>query len=683
MNNKAFSLRNLLPDFKEIFVGNLQSAEGLTVLFVLGLIAVFIISLGYAFRKYISAKNHIDFYKALLGGITQDQLAARQRELTQKALTHHQEEYGKLWREFDETLVFSQEGSRIFNTLDAAHFFNTGSLSKGLTENRLLAAVPGFLTAIGVIGTFVGLTLGLATLKIEQNAGVDVLRQGIGNMISGASVAFMTSVWGVTLSVLFNFSEKIMERYIRKEIMLLQNRIDYLYPRINPEQSLVKIVDYNRVSTETLQGLAEKIGDRLQEAVIQSTDTIRAGLEESLNKIMAPAIQSLVDNAHQGSKQALESLLSRFLEGVGEAGNAQRQMMEDTSREVQATILDLGKQMSGFLVSLEEQNMNAREESRSRQDLLTRQLHELEKQQDERQQQIGETFKGMINGLVDKLETHHQQTESRDMARTAAFERILQDMVVKSNQAVEAISEEVTRQIEKEKELHDNRYQALSNQVEGFKQTQNDLTKGIESMISLQYDEFELIRQSLSELLERFRQVAEANRAVGKELVESTKQMQGVSNQLGLFAVTIKQTTEKLSTDIGKASELTAGLSEENYMVSKDMQKTLEGYQALIRAMDDVVTKLQGATESAERGFSIVHEHLNEFKKSMTNHVAELDEHIQKLLINYADQVQGQTIERLNTWNAQTNDYISLMTGAVRALNDVVDELENRIGGHA
>ena len=63
--------------------------------------------------------------------------------------------------------------------------------------------------------------------------------------------------------------------------------------------------------------------------------------------------------------------------------------------------------------------------------------------------------------------------------------------------------------------------------------------------------------------------------------------------------------------------------------------------------------------------------------------MTELDEHIQKLLINYADQVQSQTTERLNIWNSQTNEYISLMTGAVRALNDVVDEIETKIGGHA
>lgn len=679
MKDEAFSLWQLLPDFKEIFVGHIQSAEGLTALFVLILICVFVISMSYALYKCISAMDHIKFYKDLLKNVTQDQLASCQRALTQQALAYKKDKYGKLWKEFDETLVFSPEGSRVFNTLDAAHFFNTRSLSKGLIENRLLAAVPSFLTAIGVIGTFAGLTLGLSTLEIEQNAGVDVLRQGIGNMISGASIAFMTSVWGVTLSVLFNLSEKIMERYIRKEVLLLQNRIDYLYPRINPEQSLVKIVDYNRVSTETLQGLAEKIGDRLQEAIIHSTETIRTGLEESLNKIMAPAIQSLVDNAHQGSEQALESLLNRFLDGVGEAGNVQRQMMEDTTKEVQTTILDLGKQMSGFLVSLEKQNMNTREESQARQELLTRQLQELEKQQEERQQEIGEAFKIMIDDLVDKLQTHHQQTESRDMARTAAFERILQDMIAKSNQAVKAISEEVASQIEKEKELHGNKYQALSDQVEGFKQTQADLTKGIESMISLQYDESELIRQGLSELLERFQQVAEANRTAGKELNDSTKQMQGVSNQLGLFAVTLKQITEKLSADIGKAAELTADLSEENYMVSKDMQKTLDGYQALIKTMDDVVTRLHGATESAERGFG----HLDEFKESMKSHAEELDEHIRRLLINYADQVRSQTIERLNTWNEQTNDYISLMTSAMRVLNDVVDGIENKIGGHA
>ncbi|WP_287125702.1 anti-phage ZorAB system protein ZorA [Desulfobacter sp.] len=681
--NEAFSLWNLFPDFKEFVTGNLHSAEWLTALFIIVLLVAFIISFFYALTKCVSSSRHIRFYKQLLRDLSQEQLASRQRELTQKALSDKREEYGKLWKEFDETLVFSPDGSRIFNTLDAAHFFNTGSLSKGLTENRLLAAVPGFFTAIGVIGTFVGLTMGLASLEISQNAGVDVLRQGIGNMISGASVAFLTSVWGVTSSVLFNFFEKIMERYVRKEIARLQNRIDYLYPRINPEQSLVKIVDYNRVSTETLQGLAEKIGDRLQEAITQTTGSIRTGLEDSLNKIMAPAIESLVANAHQGCQQALESLLNRFLEGVGEAGNAQRQMMETSSKDVQAVIGNLGTQMSTFISSIEAQAKNIRDESRISQEMLVSKLQEREKIQEEHQQKLEVKFSSMVHSLVEKLDKHHHQSEDRDQTRTAVFEKQLQEMVTKNNQAIELIGGQLTSQIEKEKELHDQRYQALTDNVAGFERTQTDLITKVESLISLQYEQAELINQGLSELLERFRQVAEANTVIGKEMVEATRQMQGVSNQLGIMATTISQATEKLSNDIGKAAELTANLTETNQLVSGYLLESLEGYQQLTKSMDEVVTKLKGATENAERGFSAVHMHLDEFRKSLTNHVTELDEHIQKLLINYADQVQSQTTERLNIWNTQTNEYISLMTGAVRALNDVVDELETKIGSHA
>lgn len=663
--NEAFSLWNLFPNFEEFFGGNLHSAEWLTALFILGLLAALIISLFYALAKCVSSVRHIRFYKQLLRDLTQEQLVSCQRELTQKALSYKSEEYGKLWKEFDETLVTLPDNSIICKTLDAAHFFNTGSLSKGLTENRLLAAVPGFLTAIGVIGTFVGLTMGLATLEISQDAGVDVLRQGIGNMISGASVAFLTSVWGVSSSVLFNFFEKIMERYVRKEIALLQNRIDYLYPRINSEEYLVKIADWNRISKETLQGLAEKIGDRLQEAIVQTTDSIRTGLEDSLSKIMVPAIESLVANAHQGSQQALESLLNRFLEGVGEAGSAQRQ------------------QMSTFISSLEAQAKNFRDESRISQEMLVRQLHEREKHHEEHQQQIEAKFGSMVNGLVENLDKHHRQSEDRDQTRTAVFEKQLQEMVTKSNQVIELIGGQLTSQIEKEKELHNQRYQTLTDNVAGFERTQTDLLSKVESLISSQYDQSELIYQGFSKLLENFRHVVEANTAAGRDMVESSRQMQSVSNQLGLMAAAIRQVTEKLSDDIGKAAELTANLAEENHMVSQGLRESLVGYQQLTKAMDEVVTKLAGATESAERGFSIVHTHLNEFKKSMTNHVTELDEHIQKLLINYADQVQSQTTERLNIWNEQTNEYISLMTGAVRALNDVVDELETKIGGHA
>ena len=372
MNDNVFSLSNLIPEFSELLNGHISSPHGLSALIVTFLFLFSGGFLAFAVWKYFHANRAIKFYKKLLNGVSAEELAKKQRDITKRALENNS--YGKLWREFDETLVLSGDGNRLFNTIDAEHFFNTSTLAKGLTENRLLAAVPGFLTAIGVIGTFAGLQMGLASLELTQDSGVEILQQGIGNIISGASIAFLTSVWGVITSVLFNFIEKLLERSVRKNIMDLQNHIDYLYPRINPEQSLVTITELNRSSNETLQGLAEKIGDRLQEALVESTDSIKSGLVESLNQIMAPAVQSLVENAQNGSQEAFDGLLTKFLDGVGEAGASQKEMMQNASNDVRHALSDLGQQMTSFLSKMDEQSKETDSAARERQKYLEEQL---------------------------------------------------------------------------------------------------------------------------------------------------------------------------------------------------------------------------------------------------------------------------------------------------------------------
>ncbi len=146
-----------------------------------------------------------------------------------------------------------------------------------------MAAVPAFLTALGVLGTFVGLQLGLASLELTSESDVNILKSGIFSMMSGASTAFVTSVWGVALSLFFNFIEKSLERLVRRKIANLQDLIDFLYPRITTEQTLIKISDSSRITSQTMQTLAEQIGDRLQQSLMQASESIRISMNENLN----------------------------------------------------------------------------------------------------------------------------------------------------------------------------------------------------------------------------------------------------------------------------------------------------------------------------------------------------------------------------------------------------------------
>ena len=250
---------NLIPEFRLLLEGDMpiDSAQGFSTSIVIILLVLMGVCLLFAIWQWAKAHLQVRFYRKTLRAYDSAELLARRQDINEKMASR--KNYGSLWQEFDESLVCA--GDHLYNTLDASHFFNHYSLARGLTDNRLLAAVPSFLTALGVIGTFAGLQIGLGEIRDagfgSADSGVDEIKAGIGGMIAGAAIAFMTSVWRIGSSVVFNFIEKILERSIRSSISTLQNQIDSLYQRLTAEKSLADIERHNRESRKIMQTLAE------------------------------------------------------------------------------------------------------------------------------------------------------------------------------------------------------------------------------------------------------------------------------------------------------------------------------------------------------------------------------------------------------------------------------------------
>lgn len=430
MSTANYNLTRLVPDFGLILDGDFTSPEGLSACIVGFLIAVAAGFFVYSLLKFIAGKQHVKFYVRLLSGLTVEQLPEKRRELANKAFEN--KGYGQLWREFDESLVHVSDKQRLCNTLDAGHFFNTSNLARGLTENRLLAAVPGFLTAIGVIGTFAGLQMGLAELNVSSED-FAVLKTGIAGLIGGASIAFMTSVWGVLMSLVFNLVEKLFERNLRSSINNLQNQVDYLYPRITAEQSLANIEDYSRQSNDRLAELDEKIGNKMQEAMREASGFISEGMANSLERILGPAIDRLVTNAQSGSEKAMETMLDRFLEGVGTAGTTQRDAMEQAAREISTASEGMTNGLTTFVEDLRgHMDALATDNAKAMTDVQTGLLGQMEAQQSQdlaRQQVMTaqiESFQGGQGDLVRSLEGLLQTQEAQSSATSSALTKLLE-----------------------------------------------------------------------------------------------------------------------------------------------------------------------------------------------------------------------------------------------------------------
>ena len=616
MNGNTYELTKLLPQFDLLRQGDFTSAAGLSAAVVLFLIVATAIFALLSIWNYWRASSHLRFYRSLLKGVTSEQLLEKQREISNKASQN--KKYGQLWHEFDESLVHVPHRGRLFNTLDAAHFFNTHTIARGLTENRLLAAVPGFLTAIGVMGTFAGLQMGLAFLIGNQadanstgtGTDIDALKNGIFGMIGGASIAFMTSVWGVFTSVMFNFFEKILERNIRALITSFQNQVDYLYPRITAEQSLSNIEDFSRQSSERLAELDEKIGHRLQEAMRQASDSIRDGLEHSLTTILGPAIEKLVDNAHAGSEKALETLLERFMDGVGSAGQAQKDMMEKAALDVQRASNSMAEGMGGFMTGLASQMQQMVEQNAS-------------------------TMTGVQQALIQQME----EQQHRDVARQSL----------------------------------------LNNQIKSFQGSQDKLTEGLGAVIETQQQHYTELSQQLSGLLQGFSELSSAHERATGAMQQSSSEMKTTSLQMGLLSSNIKESSEQLGKNVTASVQALGQLMERNSAIVDLYQGLIEQMRAVNTRIDDTAGMMSRAAETAGTGLASVDTHFRQLGQSLRQHVEQLEKQVANLLSEYSDRVKHQTGERLNVWNQQTNEYIGAMTSAVQTLNDVVDEIDNKV----
>lgn len=605
---------NLIPEFRLLLAGDMpiDSAQGFSTSIVIVLLVLMGVCLLFAIWQFAKARSQVRFYLKILLAYQSGQLFSKRQEINEEMASRAN--YGDLWQEFDESLVCV--GEHLYNTLDASHFFNHYSLARGLTDNRFLAAVPGFLTAIGVIGTFAGLLMGLSEIQDagfgSVDSGVDEIKAGIGGMIAGAAVAFMTSVWGIGSSVVFNFVEKILERSIRASISQLQNQIDSLYQRLTAEKSLADIEGHNRESREIMQTLAEKIGERMQEALLKSTGEIKNSLVQSLKDILGPNIERLVDKANSGAETALQNLVERFMEGMRHEGQRQSEQMNTAAANVQGALDNMHSGLNDFVQRLNKQMENIAESNRS-------------------------IMQGVQKHLTERIDTQQQQANERD--------------------------------------------QALHSQIQQLRSSQESLSNNLNQMIDTQTTQQRRILDQILDVAGEAESMANHNQAVGNQLDRTANAFGEQVNALRELSQSLREASTALAGDIRSATQVAQTLIQQNERIGKRSEEILEETRKLSHSLLSATDTLDKTAGKSTEGLQQVEQHFNALTERLKQDREDFSKQVAKLLSDYTDQVRGQTSDRLNEWNKQTQEYTTAMTNAIRALNEVVNEVVEEMDG--
>lgn len=192
------------------------------------------------------------------------------------------------WRRF---LVNAEQlDSRGINC-DVVDYINDDTVIDQNGHTQLAEVIPGILTSLGILGTFIGLVRGLGALDLSDAAKT---MTSISDMISGMTFAFGTSIAGIACSLAFNIIN-------RASVGSTQRAIDDFHeaftefvmqqPLSDNVQAICQQEDQAAFMRHAVKELSTRMGENVAGAVERSFTPV----VQSLNQLIMGETQAQLD----------------------------------------------------------------------------------------------------------------------------------------------------------------------------------------------------------------------------------------------------------------------------------------------------------------------------------------------------------------------------------------------------
>lgn len=287
-----------------------------------------------------------------------------------------------LGEKYCETINIQTDGGKRTN-IPASEFFNDINVCKCNKLNlRMLDTGSGTLVGLGLLGTFLGLTLGISNFDSSDTTRINESIQGL---LAGMGTAFLTSLLGMGFSIFFTFIDKALRHRLYKHVYGLTEKLDSLYYIDDIELSSInqqKIVNqlYNALKTDMPQqtsALVDKltyhnaegqdvsVGNAIREILTENQEQSKAlksfstdlamelnnGFDEVLSRQMQQKILPLMENVDTTTKAIVEHIDQMAAQVSSPATDMMQKVVDELKQSMQSMVSEFSTGLSGSATS--------------------------------------------------------------------------------------------------------------------------------------------------------------------------------------------------------------------------------------------------------------------------------------------------------------------------------------------
>ncbi|MCI8542723.1 MAG: hypothetical protein HFH95_05350 [Lachnospiraceae bacterium] len=257
-----------------------------------------------------------------------------------------EENLKKAFDRFLQQMRSSRVGKRYASSCNIDDYINEELLDR-VGSSHFNSAISGTMTGLGILGTFIGLSLGLGSFSGDD---IYTISDNVGPLLSGMKVAFHTSVYGIIFSLIFNFIYRsiMADAYGKLEYFLGAFRQCAAPPVSTGDENTAAMLVYQANQANYMKELLELAKGEAKEQT-QALEQMARSFVEQLQSVMGTELKNLGAALEQASQTQVSGAENNkaLLEAVGDLAESNRHMQENMAhmlKQQEQLAEDLAKQ---------------------------------------------------------------------------------------------------------------------------------------------------------------------------------------------------------------------------------------------------------------------------------------------------------------------------------------------------
>ena len=453
-----------------------------------------------------------------------------------------------IWRKYQRTLISipGKDGLEKYSTVESESYFSVAAFTEGM-KGGLWSGLAGTFTGIGILGTFIGLTIGLAGVDTSSTG---ALSSSISGLLGGMSTAFVTSIFGIVSAIVFGVWHSQNMKRFGDAVSRFTDALDQVFIRKSVEEIL-------------LEELAES---RAQRAAMEQLSTDMA-------ISICDHLPDVLDQLAEKMDSAMKGNLDTMLAGLSERQDKQTEQLMQISSNTSSLVSGCFDQLGDVL----------------------------KKGVGQEAEELGNSLKNLSSDIASLAEGIRDILDRSTKASSEANQKTLDAL----NEAISKMNETMEGMANKQTEETDKNIQRMTALMEEMKTTMKDIFDEMSASAKEQRTEIgKIAKDSADQTKENLSAI---NASVKELMAGIGGQMQQMQSIIGKFAIdSADQTKENLGVINASVKKLMAEIADQMQQMQsmmdtheKHMQETLDQMRQAVSSSGNVVNAAGKTVEAA------------------------------------------------------------------------------------